>query len=91
MKIYTVYDRFAKESGMLFEAKNDIMANRIFNGVQEWPVGTSKEDFILVCLGDYDHGDTDRLPAIVPETMRQVLDMHPAMLDEEVTVNGKPA
>lgn len=52
MRLYTIYDRLAEESGPLFEAKNDLIAWRMFLGVQ---MPGNREDYKLLSLGIYHH------------------------------------
>lgn len=52
MRLYTIYDKVAQESGPLFEAKNDTVAIRMYNGVN-FP--GNREDYQLYYLGDYSH------------------------------------
>ena len=63
-RIYCIYDTVSEESGPLFEAKNDVMARRIYNNLQELPPGSVKDDFKLIKLGSYFHGNEKEGPKI---------------------------
>ena len=65
MKIYCLYDTIAEEAGPLFEAKNDNMARRIYQGFSEFPVGAKKEDFALLKLGYFDRGNEKEKPHVM--------------------------
>lgn len=52
MRLYCIYDKVAMESGPLFEAKNDLVALRMYNGVN---LPGQPEDFCLYCIGEYYH------------------------------------
>lgn len=53
--VFTIYDKLAKESGPLFQAKNVDVAQREFNNlVKDLPEDT-KEDYELVILATYDN------------------------------------
>ena len=65
MRLYCLFDTVAEESGPLFEARNDFMARRIVDSINEWPTGSKKSDFELYKLGYYDRGDRDVKPRIV--------------------------
>jgi len=65
-KIYCLYDTVAEESGMLFEARTDALAHRIYETMDEkaLPPGAKREDFKLMKLGSYFHGDGTKKPQI---------------------------
>ena len=66
MRIYTIYDTIAEESGPLFEARNDFIARRIFNNMNEesFPPGATRQDFKLLKLGSYFHGSEKEKPKV---------------------------
>lgn len=55
MKIYAIYDRVAKESGPLFEAKNDDVAIRACATLLKDVL--VKSDYSLVTVGEYNTSD----------------------------------
>ena len=63
-KVYCLYDTVAEESGPLFEARNDVIASRILEAIENLPKGASKDDFRVIRLGYYDHGENGLMPAI---------------------------
>lgn len=62
MKIYCIYDKLAQEGGPLFEAKNDGIALRMYQGIQ---LPGNPEDFKILWVGDYSH-DPVKITAITP-------------------------
>jgi len=93
MKLYCLWDKDAEEGGALFEARNDNMARRIYNGLKEFPEGTSREDFKLMKLGSYFHGNEKDKPHIY--AMSMPIDITKPltgenMFDEEQTVEKEP-
>lgn len=52
MRLYTVYDKVALESGPLVECKNDDVAHRMFT--QAVPP-EQRHEMQLLCLGVYNH------------------------------------
>lgn len=52
MNLYCIRDLLAKESGPLFEAKNDGVACRMYSGVN---LPGDSNDFELLFIGSYDH------------------------------------
>ena len=63
-KLYTLYDTVTEEAGMIFEARNDHLAHRIFDGIEEWPKGTTKKDYKLLKLGCFDKGEDGSMPLL---------------------------
>lgn len=63
MNLYCIYDRVAEESGPLFESKNDLMALRMYNGVN---LPGNPEDFELLKLGVYHHCPVSIKPLNAP-------------------------
>ena len=64
MKLYTIYDLTAEQSGPIFEAKNDKIALRQFNNLfAESQI--NKEEFTLNYLGEYNH-DLMELSSCIP-------------------------
>lgn len=57
MRIYAIRDKLAKETGPLFEAKNDDVAMRNFDQVVQ-KTGKS-EEFLLIGFGSIDHESDD--------------------------------
>lgn len=51
-RIYTIYDKVAEQSGPVFQAINDAVAQRQFRHVIEQP-GVVADDFQLWCIGEY--------------------------------------
>ena len=51
MRLYTIYDRAAEESGPVFQAKNDAVARRGY--MQAIDNSSSPYDFDLYYIGDY--------------------------------------
>ena len=66
MRLYCMYDTVSEESGMIFEARNDAVARRIYLTMDETalPPGSEKKDFKLYKLGSYDHGSFQKPPSI---------------------------
>lgn len=74
--MYTVYDKVAMESAVIFHAKHDAVAMRDFANVMRRR--ENPEDFQLLKLGVYDH-DTMKIEMLnVPE------EMHVAVQKKEV-------
>ena len=62
MKLFTIYDKIAGESGPLFEAKNEQVAIRQYDQlISQQEDILSKDDFQLMCVGEYDHETMDLL------------------------------
>lgn len=55
MKLYTIFDRVAEESGPVFEAKNDGVALRKFQALALNTEGAQPDDFKLLSVGEIDH------------------------------------
>ncbi len=53
--IYTIYDKLAKESGPLFQAKNDKVAFRQFQTQLKDIKNIQVEDFELLNIAEYDN------------------------------------
>lgn len=51
MRLYTIYDRAAEESGPVFQAKNDSVARRGY--MQAIDGSSAPYDFDLYYIGDY--------------------------------------
>lgn len=71
MKIYTIFDVKAQESGPLFILKNDSVATRMFKQTIEKEIvnGLNPNDFELYCVGCYDNEKMEILshnPQLVP-------------------------
>jgi hypothetical protein len=66
MKLYCFYDTVAEEGGMIFEARNDHVARRIFSTMEDssFPPGSSKNDFRIFRLGYYDKSSVGKFPTI---------------------------
>ena len=58
-KLYSIYDKDAKEFGPLFNAKNDIVASRYV--VQMIDEAINVHSYALYCMGEFDteNGITD--------------------------------
>ena len=52
--IYTIYDVVAKESGPIFQAKNDEVAVRVFNSLISDVTNAKATDYEVYCLGEFD-------------------------------------
>lgn len=63
MRLYTVYDKLAEESGPLFEAKNDTVALRMFDGIN-FP--GERDHYKLLFIGTYSHDPVNLLPNSSP-------------------------
>lgn len=72
--LYCIYDKVAQESGPIFEAKNDGVAERMyFDLVQNQrknPV-FDQDDYELLCLGSFDSESLKIVP--LPNSKRIVL------------------
>lgn len=55
--VYTVYDKVANLFGPLFEAVNDGVAIRQFRQILKTIDPNSQGDFILRCIGQFDHAE----------------------------------
>lgn len=57
-KLYSIYDKDAKEFGPLFNAKNDVVASRYVEEMIKEV--THVDSYALYCMGEYDteHGIT---------------------------------
>ncbi len=55
MRIYTIYDKLAREGGPLFQAKNDQVAHRQFQTQLTNMPNIEIDDFELRCVGEYDN------------------------------------
>lgn len=62
-KLYVIFDKLAEESSPIFQAKNDAVAMRMYLG-SPLPDGAKREDFILRCVGEYDHELCQTQPAL---------------------------
>lgn len=66
-KLYSIYDKDAKEYGPLFNAKNDVVASRY---VEEMLKDVNHVDsYALYCMGDYDteYGISDTFVTFVSD------------------------
>lgn len=57
-RIYTIFDQVAQQSGPVFQAVNDGVAQRQFKRVLDQP-GIVADDFQLWCIGEYDDAPND--------------------------------
>ncbi len=55
INVYTIYDKLARESGPLFQAKNDKVAYRQFCTQLKEIKNIQKEDFELLNIAEYDN------------------------------------
>ncbi len=55
INVYTIYDKLARESGPLFQAKNDQVAYRQFCTQLKEIKNIQKEDFELLNIAEYDN------------------------------------
>jgi len=64
MRLYTLYDTIAEEAGPIFEARNDNIARRIYTTMNKdsLPPGATLEDFKLLKLGSFFHGNEKEKP-----------------------------
>jgi hypothetical protein len=53
--LYVIYDRVAEESGPIFEAKNDLVADRNFKKLLSEHKTELSNDFKLLRIGTFDH------------------------------------
>lgn len=75
MRLYTIFDRVAQESGPSFEAKTDGVARRKYD--LQLASSPYREDFELLCIGEIDH-ESNVLQGLVPYVVQV-----PAASDEE--------
>lgn len=54
MKVYSIYDKVAKECGPLFTAKNDDVAVRNFKNLLVSERVSNPSDYMLYNLGEFD-------------------------------------
>lgn len=54
MRVYTIYDGLVEESGPLYEAPNDQVANRMYRKLME-DTKVRPEEYRVLCLGTVDH------------------------------------
>lgn len=62
--LYCLYDKLACEAGIIFEAQSDTHAQRMKDACKEWPAGSGPDDFEIIKLGVYFHGDEQTPPYI---------------------------
>ncbi len=55
INVYTIYDKLARESGPLFQAKNDRVAFRQFQTQLKEIKNIQKDDFELLNIAEYDN------------------------------------
>ncbi len=55
INVYTIYDKLARESGPLFQAKNDKVAYRQFQTQLKEIKNIQKQDFELLNIAEYDN------------------------------------
>ncbi len=72
MRIYVVMDETAKESGPIYEAKNDGVALRNFKNLMSKTQDPS--EFILLYLGEIDHEKNEIQVVVDPETVNVTLE-----------------
>lgn len=77
MRLYCVYDKLAEESGPIFEAKNDTVAIRMYNGIN-FP--GERDHYKLLFIGDYSH-DPVRITAFSEPV--EVVDVSRSVEDEQ--------
>lgn len=62
--VYCLWDKIAQEAGLLFEAQSDTHAQRMLESCEQWPQGTTKDDFEILKLGEFFHGDDSNAPRL---------------------------
>lgn len=85
-QLYVIYDRVAEESGPIFEAKNDGIANRRYKALiaeqtHQW---FEESDYILLHIGSIDKS-TNEMETITPE----VVDVKLSLIDMEKEDNAE--
>lgn len=80
--LYCIYDKVAQESGPIFEAKNDGVAERMYfdlvHNQQKNPV-FDQNDYQLLCLGSFDSESSKIVP---------LSESRHIVLNQEVEDNG---
>ena len=54
VNIYTIYVVLAKESGPIFQGKNDEVAARVFRSLLSDTPNINPNDYEVYCLGEFD-------------------------------------
>ncbi|MBA7542298.1 hypothetical protein ES705_34619 [subsurface metagenome] len=66
--MYVIFDSVAKESGPVFECKNDGVALRSFSKMIE--SNQDKEEFHLFLVGEMDH-ETNVIQSLIPKEIKR--------------------
>ncbi len=80
VNIYTIYDKVAEECGPVFQAKNDIVANRMVDCLVKENPNIPLDEYEVYCLGEF---DTEKR-IFVPEEEYGRLAISYEKADEEV-------
>jgi hypothetical protein len=80
MKLYVIYDRVAEESGPVFEAINDGIANRAYKAflAKQTHAWFDETDYALICVGELDK----KTNILISEPPREVY-ISLSLIDEE--------
>lgn len=84
MRVYTVYDEVAEESGPLYEAVNDSVALRKFRQLLQQVSPTDQDAFKLYYLGSYDRNVMrlvvvdDPVNVVLPKDLPTLMEGHDA-------------
>jgi hypothetical protein len=83
-RIYCLHDVVAEEAGPMFEARNDAVARRIFETLDDkaFPPGSDRGDFRLLKLGSFFHGSEKEGPNL--KALSKPLDVtrHDRLMDD---------
>lgn len=67
LQLYVVYDKVAQEGGPVYTAKNDAVAQRMYQGLIT-DTGINPDDYQLLHVAAYDNGALSAtLPVVVPD------------------------
>ena len=76
LNLYVVYDKIAQESGPVYTAKNDVVAQRMYQGLIN-DTGINPADYQLLHVAAYDNGALSAtLPSVIPDVYEVVLEVN---------------
>lgn len=76
LNLYVVYDKVAQEGGPVYTAKNDAVAQRMFQGLIN-DTGINPVDYQLLHVAAYDNGALSAtLPVVIPEVYEVIVEVN---------------
>lgn len=73
VNIYTIYDKVAEECGPVFQAKNDMVANRMIDSMVRENPNIVLDEYDVYCLGEF---DTEKRSFVPEEGYGRLADIH---------------